>query len=100
VILLGGGHFTYFLSRGGGKLGCRDEIWGFTNMFTQSFYARRSQERKMVNDLTVIFALLGSKHVKAVRKMLMNGHLNGGFFEYFRRIFCITDDEIKGKDKT
>jgi hypothetical protein len=42
-----------------------------TNMFTQSFYVRRSQKRKMANDFTVIFALLGYTNVKAGHKMLM-----------------------------
>jgi len=40
----------------------------FINMFTSSFYAWRSQKCKMTNDLTVIFALLESAHVKAVSK--------------------------------
>jgi len=40
-------------------------------MFTRNFYARRSQKHKMANDLSVIFALLGSTSIKALHKMLM-----------------------------
>ncbi len=43
----------------------------FINMFTRSSYLRRSQKRKMTNNLTVIFVLLGSTHVKAACKTLM-----------------------------
>ena len=42
-----------------------------TNMFTCSFYARRSQNRKKQLELTVFFALLGSSSVKAASKMLV-----------------------------
>jgi len=47
-------------------------------MFMRSFYAHRSQKRKMGNDLTVILALLESMLVKASHKMLMKlkpGHV-------------------------
>ena len=40
----------------------------FTNMFTHSFYARRSQKRKKLHNLTVFLALLGSASVKAAHK--------------------------------
>ena len=40
----------------------------FINVFTSSFYKHRSQ--KLLN-LTVFFALSGSAHVKAARKMLV-----------------------------
>ena len=40
-------------------------------MFMSSFYARRSQKHKELLDLSVFFALLGSVHVKAARKMLV-----------------------------
>ncbi len=43
----------------------------FTNMFMCSFYPQRSQKRKMTDDLTAFFVLLGSTHVKAARKMLV-----------------------------
>ena len=43
----------------------------FTNVITHSFYARRSQKRKKLLELTVFFALLGSTCVKAAHKMLM-----------------------------
>ena len=43
----------------------------FINVFTRSFYAHRSQKCKKLLDLTVFFALLGSEHVKAERKMLL-----------------------------
>jgi len=43
----------------------------FINMLTLSFYACRSQMQKMTDDLTVIFAILGSTNVKAWRKMLV-----------------------------
>jgi hypothetical protein len=36
-----------------------------------NFYTCRSQKHKATNDLTVIFVLLGSKHAKAARKMLV-----------------------------
>ena len=43
----------------------------FINVFTRSFYVRRSQKRKKLLDLTVFFVLLGSERVKAARKMLV-----------------------------
>jgi len=43
----------------------------FTNMFTNSFCARRSRKRKMTDNLTIIFMLSGSAWVKATRRMLM-----------------------------
>ena len=43
----------------------------FINMFTRSFYARRSQKCKKLLDLSVFFALLGSARVKDARKMLV-----------------------------
>ena len=43
----------------------------FTNVFTRSFYARRSRKRKQLLDLTVVFALLGSECVKAAHKMMV-----------------------------
>ncbi len=42
----------------------------FINMFMRIFYALRSQKHKMAHDLTIIFELLGSTHVKAERKTL------------------------------
>jgi len=43
----------------------------FANMFTCSFYGHRSQKCKMINDLTVIFALLGSMYIKSALTTLM-----------------------------
>ncbi len=43
----------------------------FTNMFTRSFYARRSRKSKKTDDLTVFLMFLGTAHAKAARKMLM-----------------------------
>jgi len=43
----------------------------FTNIFTLSFYARRSQKHKKTDNLSVFFTLLGSTHVKAVRRTFM-----------------------------
>ena len=43
----------------------------FINMFTRSFYTHRSQKRKKLLELTVSFALLGSVHVKASRKIMV-----------------------------
>ncbi len=40
----------------------------FTNKFTLSFYAHRSQKCKKTDDLTFFFTLLGSMSVKAERK--------------------------------
>jgi len=40
-------------------------------MLTCSFYARRSQKRKMTDDFTVIFALLVSLGIKTAHKMLI-----------------------------
>jgi len=40
----------------------------FINVLTYSFYARRSQKRKKIDDFTASFTLLGSVRVKAVRK--------------------------------
>jgi hypothetical protein len=43
----------------------------FTNIFTLSFYARRSQKRKKTDNLTLFFTFLGSTCMKAVRRALM-----------------------------
>ena len=40
----------------------------FINVFTLSFYIRRSQKWKKLLELTVFLALLGSAQVKAARK--------------------------------
>ena len=40
----------------------------FTNVFTQSFYAHRSQKPKKGCQLKQLFKLLGSKVIKAVSK--------------------------------
>jgi len=47
------------------------------NIFTLSFYARRSRKRKKTYNKTVFFTLLGSARVKAVRRTLMK--LTPGF---------------------
>ena len=43
----------------------------FINVFTSSFHACRSEKCKKLLDLTVLFALLGSVHLKAAHKMLV-----------------------------
>jgi len=43
----------------------------FTNIFTLSFYARRSRKRKNTDNLTVFFTHLGSSRVKAARRKFM-----------------------------
>ncbi len=43
----------------------------FTNIFTRSFCAHRSQKRKKTDDLTVFFTLLCSALVKGACKTLM-----------------------------
>ena len=43
----------------------------FINLFTRSFYVRRSQKCKKLLELTVFFALLESECVKAAHKMLV-----------------------------
>ena len=43
----------------------------FINVFTRSFYARRSQKRKKLLHLTIFFALLGSGWIKVAHKKLM-----------------------------
>jgi hypothetical protein len=43
----------------------------FINILMHNFYMRRSQMRKMMNDMTVIFALLVSTRVTATSKTLM-----------------------------
>ena len=40
----------------------------FINLLTRSFYASRSEKRKKLLELTVIFVLLGSLSVKAAHK--------------------------------
>ena len=47
----------------------------FINVFTHSFYARRSQKQNKLLELTVFYALLGSGRVKAVSKMLVKNSL-------------------------
>ena len=42
----------------------------FINMFTRSFYARRSPKCKKLLELTVFFALLESASIKVARNML------------------------------
>ena len=47
----------------------KTKLWvHFINVFTRSFYVRRSQKCKKVLDLTVFFALLGSACVKTAHK--------------------------------
>jgi len=43
----------------------------FTNIFTRSFYASRSQKRKIQSSLKYLFTLLGSACIKALSKMLV-----------------------------
>jgi hypothetical protein len=43
----------------------------FYQRFTTSFYASRSRKRKNTVKLSVFFALLGSVHEKAARRLLM-----------------------------
>ena len=43
----------------------------FINVFTRSFYARRSRKHKKQLEMTVFFALLGSLSLKAPGKMLV-----------------------------
>ncbi len=45
------------------------------HVYTSSFYTRRSQRRKMTDDLTFFFALLVSLSIKAARKMLVKSTL-------------------------
>ena len=48
----------------------------FINVFMRSFYAHRSQKRKKLLELTIVFALLGFAFVtKAARKMLVKKSL-------------------------
>jgi len=47
----------------------------------QSAYVPRSQKHKKTDCLTVMFALLGSAHVKALSKMLMKLKPNFIFFQ-------------------
>jgi hypothetical protein len=43
----------------------------FTNIFTLSFYSRRSRKRKKTDDFTAYFTLLGYARVKAAHNMLV-----------------------------
>ncbi len=43
----------------------------FTNIFTLSFYARRSRKRKKTDCLAVFFVLLGFARAKAARRVLV-----------------------------
>ena len=67
----------------------------FTNVFTSSFYACRSQKRKKDSQVMQLFALLGSLRVKAARKMLVK-LIPGGpcympsFYMRFRPLYPIT----------
>ena len=47
----------------------------FINVFTHSFYAHRSQKRKKLLELTIVFALLGFAFVKVAPKMLVKKSL-------------------------
>ena len=60
----------------------------FINKLTRSFYARRSQKRKKLLDLTVFFALLGSAHVKAVSKETVKSDLFFFFFFLKLKMVC------------
>ena len=61
----------------------------FINVFTRSFYARRSPKRKKVFELTVFFALLGSARVKAARKMLAKLTPDVYLLKKNRAFFCL-----------
>ena len=50
---------------------CRRAGVNFINVFTCSFYACKFRKRKMLLELTVFFALLGSACVKAEYKILV-----------------------------
>jgi len=59
----------------------------FTNIFTLSFYARRSRKRKKTDDLTVFFMLLGTASVKAVHRTLMKSTPGVNFTNILRAAF-------------
>ena len=58
----------------------------FINVFTCSFYTRRSQKRKKLPELTVFFALLRSVRVRAARNMLVkltSSHVSLFFLSFY-----------------
>ena len=61
----------------------------FINVFTCSFYACRSQQRKKLLELTVFFALSGSESVKAESKMLVK--LTPGLFFLSLKILTLVE---------
>jgi len=71
----------------------------FTNMFTHSFYAHRSQERKKTDNLTIFFfTLLGSARTKAAHIMLMKLTPGVKFTNVFRAAFSMHADPKSTKN--
>jgi len=67
-------------AKGGEKLGVlyhREPGVNFTNIVLEAFAHRDPKSEKRTDDLTVIFALLGSAHVKASLKLLVKSTLDG-----------------------
>ncbi len=62
-------------------------------MFTESFYALRSQKRKNSVKLSVSFALLGSAHVKSAQKALKELPPGLNFINDLRTAFTLVDPE-------
>ena len=61
----------------------------YTNVFTYSFYACRSQKRKELLELTVFFSLLGSVGVKAARKHVGEIDTSSVFQRCLRFVYCV-----------
>jgi len=77
------------------KIAFSENTWlglNFTNIFTLSFYTRRSQKRKKTDDLTVFYTLLCSASVKAVRRTLMKLNPGGcGVDKVSSELFCLSE---------
>jgi len=58
----------------------------FTNMFTRSFYACRSQKRKILVKPSVFFVLVGSVCIKVACKMLVKLTLGSGHVTFWNLI--------------
>jgi len=68
----------------------------FTNIFTCIFYAFSSQKHKSQSSCQYLFSLLGSAHVKAVRRTLMK---LSPWFNFINMLTCIFYEHRSQKRK-
>jgi len=66
-------------------------------LISPTFYAQLLQKQKKTDGLTVFLALLGSVHVKAARKMLMNLTPGVNYTNFLQAAFMNADPKSTKK---